>query len=67
MSEAKYELASCFHIISLIISYIVVPIALFVTPMLYISAAWLCVLAVMTLEGLWCLVGYRRNLSIAPL
>ncbi len=67
MSEAKHELVFCFHVLSLAVSYVIVPIALFVTPILCISAAWPCMLVVMTLEALWCLVGFRRNLPIAPL
>ena len=42
MNNAKYTLASCFGIFSLI----VVPIALFIVPIIYIDSWWLCVLVV---------------------
>ena len=49
MNNAKYTLASCFSIFSLI----VVPIALFIVPIIYVDSWWLCVLVIMALEGLW--------------
>ena len=49
MSKAKYTLAICFPIVS----YIIVPIALFIVTIVYIKSFWLCVLVLSVLWGLW--------------
>ena len=52
MSKVKYTMAIGFPIFS----HIVVPITLFIVPIIYIDSWWLCVLVIMALEGLWSLI-----------
>lgn len=60
MSKVKYTLSIGFPIFS----HIVVPIILFIVPIIYIDSLWLCVLVIMALEGLW---GFIRLLLASVL